>query len=99
VDQTHRFLEKRSDSTPSGVLVPYDHASRGSLGDHSILFGGDFALDIANTTSPAHYFARSRQGRLPHQTKEINFEFDGGEGFIRGERAGEDDCFWLLGCI
>src|SRR6516165_5848017 len=57
--------------------------------DQSVLLVGYFALHIADRAAALHDSSLRCESSLPYRSKEIDFQLDGGEGFLRRKSACE----------
>src|SRR5712692_2756767 len=70
-----------------GLLAAKHHASGSCSRDQSVLLIGYGALNIADRAAPLHHGSFRTESRLPDRAKEIDFQLDRSEGFLRREGA------------
>src|SRR4029077_14119268 len=68
-----------------GLLAAKRHTCGSRFRDQSVLLVGDGALDVADRVAPPHDHSFRLELRLPHRAKEVDFQFHGSKGFVRGE--------------
>src|ERR1700730_15521492 len=70
---------------PFGLLAAKCHTRGSRFRDQSVLLVGDGALDVADRVAPPHDRSFRFELCLPNRSEEIDFQFHGSKGFIRGE--------------
>ena len=81
-------MDRRRVELPSRGLLAAKHHARGRcFRDQSLLLVGYSALHITNRAAPLHDGSFRSESCLPDRTKEIDFQFDRSEGFLRREGA------------
>jgi len=91
-EQAHRaeLAIRVSAKLPShGLLVAKHRASGSRFRDQSVLLVGYFALHIAHRAAALHDPSLRCESSLPYRSKEIDFQLDGSEGFLRRKSACE----------
>ena len=72
-----------------GLLVAKHRASGSRFRDQSVLLVGYFALHIAHRAAALHDPSLRCEPSRPYRSKEIDFQLDGSEGFLRRKSACE----------
>src|SRR5258708_34961092 len=76
---------RRPDLPPCRLLAAKHHTSRRRFRDQSVLLVGYVAFNVADGAAPLHNRSFRSELCLPDLAKEIDFQFDGSEGFLRGK--------------
>src|SRR5215471_19680149 len=77
----------RPDLPSCRLLAAKHHTSRRRFRDQSVLLVGYVAFNVADGAAPLHDGSFRSELCLPDRAKEIDFQFDGSEGFLRGKGA------------
>src|SRR5437870_8245439 len=77
----------RPDLPSCRLLAAKHHTSRRRFRDQSVLLIGYLAFNVANGAAPLHNGSFRSELCLPNRAKEIDFQFDGSEGFLRSKGA------------
>jgi len=78
---------RRQDLPSCRLLAAKHHTSRRRFRDQSVLLVGYVAFNVADSAAPLHNGSFGLELCLPDRAKEIDFQFDGSEGFLRGKGA------------
>src|SRR5260370_8403976 len=78
---------RRPDLPHCTLLAAKHHTSRRRFRDQSVLLVGYVAFNVADGAAPLHNRSFRSELCLPDRAKEIDFQFDGSEGFLRGKDA------------
>src|SRR5437879_8758768 len=78
---------RRPDLPSCRLLAAKHHTSRRRFRDQSVLLVGYVAFNVADGAAPLHNGSFRSELCLPDRAKEIDFQFDGSEGFLRVKGA------------
>ena len=73
---------RRPDLPSCRLHAAKHHTSRRCFRDQSALLVGYVAFNVADGAAPLHNGSFRSELRLPDRAKEIDFQFDGSEGFL-----------------
>ena len=74
---------RRPDLPSCRLLAAKHHTSRRCFRDQSVLVVGNVALNVADRAATLNNGSYRSELCLPDRAKEIDFQFDGSEGFLR----------------
>lgn len=86
-------------SAALGLLPAEDHAGGRRARDQLALGVCDVAINHADGTAALDHFTHGAELFLPDRAQEIDFQFEGGEGFAVRERGGEGDAHGGVGDV
>src|SRR5262249_34849250 len=78
---------RRPDLPSCRLLAAKHHTSRRRFRDQSVLLVGYVAFNVADGAAPLHNSSFRSELCQPDRAKEIDFQFDGSEGFLRSKGA------------
>src|SRR6266849_6851246 len=81
------LMLRRQDLPSCRLRAAKHHTSRRRFRDQSVLLVGYVAFNVADSAAPLHNGSFRFELCLPDRAKEIDFQFDGSEGFLRRKRA------------